>query len=53
VLGTQSIQDAALEGMGETLDNGPFQGLRVRMGIHTGEPICQEDPLTGLFCLLR
>eukprot|EP00002_Diphylleia_rotans_P011899 TRINITY_DN233_c0_g2_i11.p1 TRINITY_DN233_c0_g2~~TRINITY_DN233_c0_g2_i11.p1 ORF type:complete len:1491 (-),score=353.01 TRINITY_DN233_c0_g2_i11:2172-6428(-) len=24
-----------------------FNGLRVRMGIHWGEPICKEDPITG------
>jgi len=24
-----------------------FRGLRVAMGIHTGEPICNPDPMTG------
>ena len=27
--------------------NGLFRGLRVRMGIHTGEPRCERDPLSG------
>ncbi len=39
--------DAAIEGGGKSAGNGPFKGLRVKMGIHTGEPICQEDPITG------
>ncbi len=28
-------------------DDGLFRGLRVRMGIHTGEPRCERDPLSG------
>merc|ERR1711988_326259 len=24
-----------------------YRGLRVRMGIHTGEPRCEPDPITG------
>ena len=31
---------------GATSD-GAFRGLRVRMGIHTGEPRCERDPLSG------
>jgi adenylate cyclase len=24
-----------------------YRGLRVRMGIHRGEPTCEADPVTG------
>ena len=37
-------KDSAIEKLGnETM----FKGLRVRMGIHVGEPECQQDPVTG------
>jgi len=26
---------------------GHFRGIRVRMGVHTGEPRCERDPLSG------
>ncbi len=28
-------------------EDGAFRGLRVRMGIHTGEPRCERDPMSG------
>ena len=45
-----SSSDAAVEGVSgrKGYENGPFRGLRVKMGVHTGEPICQEDPITGI-----
>lgn len=36
--------DAAVESDGR---NTIFRGLRVRMGIHTGKPLCERDPTTG------
>ena len=28
-------------------DNLIWRGIRVRMGIHTGRPLCERDPVTG------
>ncbi|KJE88628.1 hypothetical protein CAOG_00254 [Capsaspora owczarzaki ATCC 30864] len=39
----------ALDGYSQVFDgdnNTVFRGLRVRMGIHTGEPDCEPDPIT-------
>ena len=42
LLEPQDLKDVA--GISE---DGCFRGLRVRMGIHTGEPRCERDPLSG------
>ncbi|MBT6489215.1 MAG: tetratricopeptide repeat protein [Deltaproteobacteria bacterium] len=41
------LEPADLKHVAGETEDGAFRGLRVRMGIHTGEPRCERDPLSG------
>ena len=47
----EALHDAAwpkgLLACDDAVDAGGFRGVRVRMGIHTGDPTCTPDPNTG------
>lgn len=42
-----ALNDPAISGFAGESACGTFRGVRVRMGVHTGTPQCQPDPVSG------
>ncbi|MEE2750181.1 MAG: adenylate/guanylate cyclase domain-containing protein [Myxococcota bacterium] len=42
-----SLEDSAVAGVCGPTEDGAYRGIRVRMGIHTGEVDSEPDPVTG------
>jgi len=41
------LNDKAAADLTRPSNDGAFRGIRVRMGIHTGEPLIRQEPVTG------